>query len=586
MFKFPDTYNAKTLETLEYDDIIWIEHYTLQINLISNQVATLPSGENMSELADYYRSRASHLFREERYLESINDLLESYKLSMNNNILISLAFCYDKINEFDKSLEQLNKFKELNPTERYIDDYIKTISDKKLNNNFVDSKIEFDKLRDILIENNSSLDKVIIKHHNKEYREILSNNDIKQGENVLEISEKCIITTEIGKDTEIGKEVIKKNLSLISKHNWITFVLLELLRGKEKWDLWKYYLKILPKTFDTNPLFFDKYYLEYLKGSQCLNKINKRQLLILNDYDTLCENIDLMKQYTYKEYTWARTVVITRIFGIVLNGIKTQALVPYADMLNHTPVPKTRWYFDDQEKVFKIIAKNNISINEKIYDTYGRKCNSRFFVNYGFVLNHNKDNLVLFEFDKSSSYVKFLKRKKWYKFGKVSLEYSMGVSNFNNEKLNNFLSIIRYLVCDEEEYFNKSLTPFLFPISISNERSALQYLMRLCVNHLKRYSKSKSDDLKILLDPLNPYSMKYSKIRNITLICYGEKVIYEYYLQMCISSLKMLNYSFDKLMETDLLITGLSGPYREYINEHLCKLLNKNGDLDFYLNDI
>ena len=144
-------------------------------------------------------------------------------------------------------------------------------------------EIEFDKLRDILIENNSSLDKVIIKHHNKEYREILSNNDIKQGENVLEISEKCIITTEIGKDTEIGKEVIKKNLSLISKHNWITFVLLELLRGKEKWDLWKYYLKILPKTFDTNPLFFDKYYLEYLKGSQCLNKINKRQLLILND---------------------------------------------------------------------------------------------------------------------------------------------------------------------------------------------------------------------------------------------------------------------------------------------------------------
>jgi hypothetical protein len=80
--------------------------------------------------------------------------------------------------------------------------------------------------------------------------------------------------------------------------------------------------------------------------------------------------------------------------------------------------------------------------------------------------------------------------------------------------------------------------------------------------------------------------MKYSKIRNITLICYGEKVIYEYYLQMCISSLKMLNYSFDKLMETDLLITGLSGPYREYINEHLCKLLNKDGDLDFYLNDI
>lgn len=28
----------------------------------------------------------------------------------------------------------------------------------------------------------------------------------------------------------------------------------------------------------------------------------------------------------------------------------------------------------------------------QVYDSYGRKCNSRFFVNYGFALDDNEDN--------------------------------------------------------------------------------------------------------------------------------------------------------------------------------------------------
>jgi hypothetical protein len=35
------------------------------------------------------------------------------------------------------------------------------------------------------------------------------------------------------------------------------------------------------------------------------------------------------------EFIWARLVVITRVFGLVINGVKTTALVPLADMMNH-----------------------------------------------------------------------------------------------------------------------------------------------------------------------------------------------------------------------------------------------------------
>lgn len=36
-----------------------------------------------------------------------------------------------------------------------------------------------------------------------------------------------------------------------------------------------------------------------------------------------------------------------------------------------------------------IQALEDIARGEQVYDSYGRKCNSRFFLNYGFI---NKDN--------------------------------------------------------------------------------------------------------------------------------------------------------------------------------------------------
>eukprot|EP00493_Phyllostaurus_siculus_P012508 UN12691 len=37
----------------------------------------------------------------------------------------------------------------------------------------------------------------------------------------------------------------------------------------------------------------------------------------------------------------------------------------------------------------------SFNIGDQIYDSYGRKCNSRFFVNYGFALENNPDNECL-----------------------------------------------------------------------------------------------------------------------------------------------------------------------------------------------
>lgn len=75
----------------------------------------------------------------------------------------------------------------------------------------------------------------------------------------------------------------------------------------------------------------------------------------------------------------------SRIFGITVDGVKTDGFVPYADMLNHKRPRQTIWYYDDDKKGFVIEACEDIQRGDIVYDSYGKKCNSRFFLNYGFI---------------------------------------------------------------------------------------------------------------------------------------------------------------------------------------------------------
>ena len=95
-------------------------------------------------------------------------------------------------------------------------------------------------------------------------------------------------------------------------------------------------------------------------------------------------------QYELDEFIWARLVVITRVFGLTINGVKTDGLVPMADMLNHKRPRQTKWTFDDERQGFTITSISALQRGDQVFDSYGQKCNSRFFVNYGFALEENE----------------------------------------------------------------------------------------------------------------------------------------------------------------------------------------------------
>lgn len=114
---------------------------------------------------------------------------------------------------------------------------------------------------------------------------------------------------------------------------------------------------------------------------------------------------EFQQRYSLEEFSKMRMIVSSRIFGIKINGKKTDCLCPLADMLNHYRPRQTQWFYSDELDSFVIQSINEINPNEEIFDSYGKKCNSRFFLNYGFIVENNDSNEVQIqiELDKKSA---------------------------------------------------------------------------------------------------------------------------------------------------------------------------------------
>lgn len=66
------------------------------------------------------------------------------------------------------------------------------------------------------------------------------------------------------------------------------------------------------------------------------------------------------ERFSFKAFADVRLIVSSRVFGVVRDKIKTDALVPLADMLNHRLPKQTSWYYCEKSKGFVIRAMKDI----------------------------------------------------------------------------------------------------------------------------------------------------------------------------------------------------------------------------------
>jgi len=207
------------------------------------------------------------------------------------------------------------------------------------------------------------------------------------------VPRKCLITVEMGQATDIGQAILNSDLDLDApKHIFLMVFLLWDRKVNGAKSFFKPYYDILPKTLHNMPIFWSDEELSYLDGSYLLAQIADRNDAITDDYHAICEVApELADVATLDEFKWARMCVCSRNFGLQIDGHRTSALVPHADMLNHYRPRETKWTFDDERQAFTITTLQTIPSGAQVYDSYGQKCNHRFLLNYGFAVEDNRE---------------------------------------------------------------------------------------------------------------------------------------------------------------------------------------------------
>jgi histone-lysine N-methyltransferase SETD3 len=172
----------------------------------------------------------------------------------------------------------------------------------------------------------------------------------------VKIPRSCLITVEMGQATPIGCKILESDLDLDApKHIYLMIYILWDRKINGNKSFFAPYYDILPKTLRNMPIFWTREELKELEGSYLLVQIADRKEAIAEDYRAILGIAPELSQVcSLQEFEWARMCVCSRNFGLQVDGHRTSALVPHADMLNHYRPRETKWTFEDSLQAFTI----------------------------------------------------------------------------------------------------------------------------------------------------------------------------------------------------------------------------------------
>lgn len=221
-------------------------------------------------------------------------------------------------------------------------------------------------------------------------RGVCATADIVAGEIVLRVPRAAMITRDVARRSPVGRRLLDADTDVPSSHALLAAFLLAEKRRPD--SPLAPYLDVLPAEFPTVPLFCPKDTLPVLRGTFAATLIVKRRESLCRDLIALRKAVPELRDVSAREYFWARTAVISRVFGIGKGNSSAEAFIPLADMLNHRRPPDIDWTYEDAQDAFVMTAARDIRAGEEIFDSYGRKPNGRYFIHYGFALPNGADD--------------------------------------------------------------------------------------------------------------------------------------------------------------------------------------------------
>jgi hypothetical protein len=402
-----------------------------------------------------------------------------------------------------------------------------------------------------------SINKVSV-NNDHGYRSLDGTTRMKRGDEVMFVPFSCMMSE------SQARELSEKNGVTASTHSIMALYLLDEKKKGESSHFYPY-IRMLPEKYNDMPLFFGEKYCELLKGSFSLYMLITRNQTIEKQYNRLLTLYpNAMTDVTLEDFKWGRTAIITRVFSCASKEddekVREECLVPMADMMNHDARPSSTWGYDRTKKGFLMSANRTILKGSALSDSYGLKCNSRYFINYGFTMpdNHDVNQADIF----------LPSNERMYSLQVTSDSYDDGFSGYDSmleggtetkvsgEGYNRFqISTINEttkgsivfnsiralfncarLTVDSHELLpvkvggttRRILLTIEVPvISEENERSALGLIAVCCKDRLLEFPTSLDEDLKNL-----KVSAPFTPENNISTMLVGEKRVLEWYIEL------------------------------------------------------
>jgi len=252
--------------------------------------------------------------------------------------------------------------------------------------------VVYRRFSDHLQHHGSTFPYIYMKPIGEGHRGVYAKSHLPPNSVIMKIPQSLLITVEMGETCPVGIAMKRGSAKLISYKHCCLAVYLIWDRATNPESTHRPYYQILPDNLSNMPVFWSHEDLELLAGSYILVQIDDRKANIEFDYREILRCYPEFDQLaSLEDFTAARMIVASRNFSIAIGTQKTDALVPYADMLNHKRPRHTMWDFDNSIQAFTITTLTRIDPGEEIFDSYGRKCNSRYLLNYGFTVEDNKD---------------------------------------------------------------------------------------------------------------------------------------------------------------------------------------------------
>lgn len=328
-------------------------------------------------------------------------------------------------------------------------------------------------------------------------RGLIAIKGLTQGEAMFRVPEKLLMTRARAVELVPGLgEEVDEFIALA--------VLLVQERAKGDAGFWKPYLDILPRDEEYTALFrWSEDELRLLEGSPTVAAAVSLRAKLREEFEEMERTLFSRNRAAFPEdvfcieaWEWAFAVLFSR--AIFLRNEDAVALVPYADLINHSPFVST--YIDMQselltgDKTVALYTDRPYGKMDQVFVTYGPKSNAELLVSYGFLVERNQYDavdLAAFPSKEDALYDK-----------KIAFLASCGINGpvdfplYGDRYPMELIEFLRFCVCDEDQIGGD----FGNYVSEENESAAAQALVDACAAAIKAYPQSADEDRALVAD--------------------------------------------------------------------------------------